>query len=253
MRLAVLSDTHSNAVAFEAVIQDIKEQSPDAIVFLGDVTMRGPQPSECVELLRSLNALALVRGNYDHMFTRFPESKDWRPATFKEELKMRAFEYHISRLSAAEQSWIGNFPMQERLTIEGVNLELYHASPDSMITVTYPWAPIEDLEKLHRNDNTQIVLYGHIHHSFVRQARGRMIVNCGSVGFPFDGDNRASYAILDLNDKNVSVQLRRVSYDFDKVIRIARQNAMPDLELFEYGIRNAKYPYYHELWQQLVN
>jgi predicted phosphodiesterase len=45
LRIAVMSDTHGNAIAFEAVINDMKEQSPDIIIFLGDIVMRGPQPT----------------------------------------------------------------------------------------------------------------------------------------------------------------------------------------------------------------
>jgi predicted phosphodiesterase len=74
LRIAVMSDTHSNGVAFKAVISDMKSQSPDILFFLGDVAMRGPQPSECLELLHSLDFAQIVRGNYGHIFTRFPRN-----------------------------------------------------------------------------------------------------------------------------------------------------------------------------------
>ena len=83
MRIAVISDIHSNLVAFEAVIADLKTASPDAIVYLGDLVMKGPQPRECIELLRSLEPTHIVRGNYDHMFTRFPRP-GWEPKNNKE-------------------------------------------------------------------------------------------------------------------------------------------------------------------------
>jgi putative phosphoesterase len=250
--MAVISDTHSNAVALQAVIKDIRAQSPDAVVCLGDIVMRGPQPSECIELLHSLNLLATVRGNYDHMFTRFPAAPDWQPQTFKEKLKMRAYEYDTARLSSEEQKWLAGLPTGQTLHIGNTQIELYHASPDSLGKVTYPWAPLEDLDKLHQDDNTHLVLYGHIHHAFVRQAMGRLIVNCGSVGLPFDRDNRASYAIVDIDveNGNIAVQLRRVVYDIEKVIIIAKERSYPDVEFFEYAVRKAVYPYFEQLKEE---
>lgn len=79
-----------------------------------------------------------------------------------------------------------------------------------------------------------------VHHSFVRQAKGRLVVNAGSIGLPFDGDNRASYAIIDIEKENISAQIRRVSYDVEAVIQIARERSMPYAEVFAYGVRRGE-------------
>lgn len=242
MRLAAISDMHGNAVAFEAVIADLKRQSPDAIVCLGDVAMRGPQPQECVDLLRSLNPLVTVRGNYDHMFTRWPFAA-YNPAEFKHQLINRAYEYAAARLQPADQEWLANLPLIETMTIEGVQVELFHASPRSLVEINYPWASLDDLCNLQADEKTRLVIYGHIHHAFARQARGVQVVNTGSAGLAFDSDNRASYAVIDIEEGNIAVQLRRVAYDIDAAINIARERAMPDTEAFEYGLRTARYPY----------
>jgi 3',5'-cyclic AMP phosphodiesterase CpdA len=54
MRIAVFSDVHGNRPALNAVLRDIKRQGADAVVCLGDLAYKGPQPGECVELVRSL-------------------------------------------------------------------------------------------------------------------------------------------------------------------------------------------------------
>ncbi|WP_180956557.1 metallophosphoesterase family protein [Bacillus canaveralius] len=68
---------------------------------------------------------------------------------------------------------------------------------------------MEELDKLHTNEKTNLVLFGHVHHAFTRQANGRTIVNAGSAGFSFDGDNRASYAIIDIDQTNLAVQFKK--------------------------------------------
>lgn len=242
MRIAAISDMHANAVAFEAVIADLRRQSPDLIVCLGDVAMRGPQPKECVGLLQSLNPLVTVRGNYDWMFTRFP-TPDWRPNGFKDELKVRDFAFTTGRLSEAEQAWLANLPLEYRTTIEGVQMELYHAGPGSLGRYTWPWASLEELQTLRADEGTSLVLFGHMHHSFVRSAKGFTVVNTGSVGLSFDGDNRASYAIIDLAGGDLAVQIRRVAYDVERAIRVGRDVGMPDLDHFAYALRHAAFPY----------
>ncbi|SFL76242.1 phosphoesterase, MJ0936 family [Paenibacillus sp. 1_12] len=243
MRLAVISDTHGNAVAFEAVIRDLHQQSPDAIIFLGDLVMRGPQPVECVELLNSLDPLISIRGNHDDYFSRNRDASDWKPKSAKEEMNLRHFIYNKRLLSVDEHQWIGAFPTEYIFNYEDFQAELYHASPTSLGKITWPWSTIDELDLLHKEESTHMVLYGHIHHAFTRHANGRLIVNSGSVGLPFDGDNRASYCIIDIEKQNISVQHRRISYDIEKVIGIAKDRSMPDIELFEKAIRKAVFTY----------
>jgi len=63
MRLAVISDTHGNLPALEAVLEDIQRHSVDGILVAGDLT-GGPYQVETIYLLRSLGAW-MIRGNGD--------------------------------------------------------------------------------------------------------------------------------------------------------------------------------------------
>lgn len=243
LRLAVLSDVHSNLVAFEAVCADLQTVSPDAIVYLGDLVMKGPHPVECVELLRSLEPEKIVRGNYDNMFTRFPPD-GWQPRNRKETVIAEDFAYHQSLLDDSDQQWLGNLPTSATLSVEGLSLELYHATPDSLHTITWPWAPNDEILSLFASDQTDIVLFGHIHHSFVRYAGGKVVVNPGSIGLPFDGDPRASYAVVDMGHGQLATQIRRVPFDIELAISEASRVGMPGLAPYEGALRSARYPKY---------
>lgn len=242
MRLAVLGDMHGNAVALQEVLNDMKTQSPDAVICLGDIVFRGPQPSECIELVKSINPLITVRGNVEDLFNWFPKP-NWQPENERHELIVRAFNYDMNILSIEEINWLSNLPLLESISFHNTNIEIFHATPESLGDIVYPWASLDELNKLHKYDNTNLSLFGHVHHAFTRQSNGRTIVNAGSAGFSFDRDNRASYAIIDIDKKNLGVQLRRVEYDIDMVIKIAKEKNMPDIEALEYGLRHAIYPY----------
>lgn len=243
MRLAAISDIHGNAIAFEAVIHDLKQQSPDAVVFLGDLVMRGPQPAECIELLYSLDPLISIKGNHDHYFSRYRAPSDWIPKNAKEEMNLRQFIYNKQNLSTEEQTWLAELPTEFYYKNDSLKAELYHASPDSLWKITWPWSTIDELDELHKEDTSNMVIYGHIHHAFTRTVKGRLIVNSGSIGLPFDGDHRASYVIIDIHKNNVAVQIRRISYDIEKVIRVAKDRQMPDTNLFENALRLARFTY----------
>jgi hypothetical protein len=64
MRVAVLSDTHGNLPALEAVLEAIEQDSPDLVVMAGDAAFGGPWPAECIDFLRQ-RGIPAVRGNTD--------------------------------------------------------------------------------------------------------------------------------------------------------------------------------------------
>ena len=69
MRVALLSDMHGNAVAFRAALADVERHDVDLIVSLGDVAHGGPQPKECVDLLRELGCPCVFGNSDDFLLT----------------------------------------------------------------------------------------------------------------------------------------------------------------------------------------
>ena len=72
MRIAILSDIHGNRTAFEAVLADLQQTSPDLILHGGDLADAGASPVEIVDRVRDLGWKGVV-GNTDEMLFR-PES-----------------------------------------------------------------------------------------------------------------------------------------------------------------------------------
>src|SRR5256885_8290054 len=64
MRLAVLSDVHSNLPALQAVLADVDRIAPDGIWVAGDLVGYNPWPNEVLEILRERHVRA-IRGNHD--------------------------------------------------------------------------------------------------------------------------------------------------------------------------------------------
>ncbi len=229
MRIAVLSDIHSNVVALDAVLDHAGEV--DAIWQLGDVVGYGPEPDAVVGRLSERGATG-VRGNHDAAAIGGPEI-DW----FNPEARAAA-EWTRDTISADSRAWLTDLP--ERRTLEGI--ALVHGSPRDPLREY-----VTDHEIAGANmdlQGTQHGLHGHTHVPVAWMATPervalvraedtttlalgtyRTLLNPGSVGQPRDGDPRAAYLVLDLELGRVS--WHRVAYDIAPVQTAIRAAGLP--------------------------
>jgi protein phosphatase len=126
-----------------------------------------------------------------------------------------------------------------------------HASPRSVHERISPFQPLEKQETIFENSDQTMNLcgnrtpdyfiYGDIHYACVKPLDGKgILVNVGSVGNPLDIPE-ASYGIVEQVGNSVSVQLVRVPYDREAVLRKARAVGLPDYEVFEAEIMECIY------------
>lgn len=230
MRVAVLSDIHSNLVALDAVLAHAG--TVDAVWHLGDVVGYGPEPDGVVARLIEVGAVG-VRGNHDAAALGGREI-DW----FNPEARAAA-EWTRDTIDGATRAWLSALP--ERHTID--RMTLVHGSPRDPIReyVTTAAVALENLAVL----ETDFGLHGHTHVpvAFCLGPDDRMrviapgpggslelegqraLVNPGSVGQPRDGDPDASYLVLDPDAAIVT--WHRVPYDIPTVQAAIRAARLP--------------------------
>lgn len=227
MRLAVFGDIHGNLPAFEAVLADIRAQSPDALLCLGDVAADGAWPRECIQLLASLNC-PVVLGNADEDMLR---PQPFQARGFPDEQKIYDLdEWGREQLTAAELEHLRGY----RNTVELPGLLAFHGSPESCRESIGATTPEERLTELRSAFGSQAVWTGgHTHAPLLRSLDGWRLLNPGSVGLAYEkrGDrymniSRAEYLILDGDD----VQFRRVAYDVQAVRTGILERKMPHAE-----------------------
>lgn len=204
MRVAVFSDVHGNAVALEAVLAEIARLAPDVVVFGGDLALGGPEPEAAAARVRALGVPG-VRGNTD----------EWlgpgAPATGD-----ALVAWTQAALGAASRRYLAGLPLEYRLD----DLVVVHATPWSTSDVVPPGAEVALLGRVLREARAAAVVYGHIHIAWMgRTADGGLVVNAGSVGFPFDGDPRAGFALLEHGPGGWTAEVRRVAYDVERAAR----------------------------------
>lgn len=222
MRTAIVSDIHANRTAFAAVLKDLRETSPDLILHGGDLADSGSGAVEVLDRIRDLGWPGVL-GNTDDMLAA-PDSLEQFAAGAPQLAQLWAA---IREIAAASRAALGEERIEWLRSLPRVrtydDFVLVHASPESVWLAPGAEASDAELEKTFAPLGRAMVIYGHIHHPYVRGVSGMTVVNLGSVGLPYDGDRRASYVLLDDAEPTV----RRVEYDIDCEIKALLESGMP--------------------------
>ena len=216
-RIAALSDIHGNAIALEAVLADIAKVKPDAVVVAGDLVLNGPEPALVVDVLRSLadDGALVISGNTDvatadfDYAAAFPWMTDGVPDAIVD-----AAEWAHDALGDERIDWLRRLPSERRWRAEDDTLVLVcHASPGSQTAGFDQYLdPSFTIERVARTD-ARVIVCGHTHVPEVRDLGWKVIVNDGSAGYVFDGDPTASWALIDIDDDEVTAEIRRTTFD----------------------------------------
>jgi len=232
VRVAVISDIHANLHALAAVLRDIETDPPDQVWCLGDTVGYGPRPNECADMVRERAAVCLV-GNHDLAALGRIDL-----AVFSPDAAVAA-HWTAAELNPETRGFLEALePADAR---DGVGL--FHGSAREPVW-EYVLTEESALATLDRA-GTQLALVGHSHVALAlcfqedvaveggvapagtthELARGRWLLNPGSVGQPRDGDPRAAWLLLDLARR--FAEFRRVPYSVEQTQEELRQAGLP--------------------------
>jgi putative phosphoesterase len=199
MRVGLVSDIHGNKVALDAVLEGMP--AVDTLVCAGDVVGYNPWHAACVDAVRE-QSMPTILGNHD----RAVVGDD----SFGFNSQAGAGVRHAREtLGQAQMEWLRTLP-DERTVCDG-RVKLVHGHPDDPDRYTFP----EEFAPGLLGEEDVLVL-GHTHFQHHAVFEEGIVVNPGSVGQPRDGDPRAAYAVLDLDE--MSVTEHRTQYDIDRVV-----------------------------------
>ncbi|MCT8138468.1 YfcE family phosphodiesterase [Anaerobacillus sp. CMMVII] len=235
MKFAFISDIHGNAVALEAVLQDIERQGIDKTIVLGDISYRGPEPKRALELVRSLST-DVIKGNADEWIIRGVRSGEVPDSAL--ELMNIEREWALNKLDPRDIEYLKSLPHHLNLNVGNVNIHVFHATPTSLFDIISPDADDLLIEDSLMSHDAQLFVYGHIHVPYIRYLKGKVIINTGSVGLPFDGLAKASYAIVEVVDGRIRTSIERVDYNKERVLELYQEAGYPNAEMMKRIIVN---------------
>ena len=237
MRYALLSDIHANLPALRAVFADIDNRANiDAIYHLGDLTGYAPWPNEVVELLRERRIPGLA-GNYDStVATDYKHCGCRADSPHEEELSHLSYEWTRSHVTPETKEYLASLPFRVDIRslgghVSGPTITLIHGNQTLNTVYVTEDRPDSFLEKMARDVGARagdIIAFGHTHKPWQRVVGGIQFINTGSVGRPKDGDWRACYVLLSVEESGSRIEFVRVSYDVDEAADAIRVSDLPD-------------------------
>ena len=242
MKVAVISDIHGNRQAFEATLEAVAASDAAELWCLGDLVGYGADPDACVELAREHAAVCLA-GNHD--------------LAVSGEIPLDEFSRGASLAVQWTQDVIApdNLAFLASLSPTGAEgpVGLYHASPRDPVWEYVLSTLLAELCLDQQRHRLCLIGHSHVALSFGRRVgelttgeprrggaqldlgAGEWLLNPGSVGQPRDGDPRAAWLLLDLDEPSVSFE--RTDYDIAGAAAAIRAARLPDslAERQEYG------------------
>lgn len=238
MRIAFISDIHSNLEAFRAVLVEIDKENVSLIVNLGDLVGYNASPRECVDLVKQRQMISIL-GNHDRaaIEPKFAEGFNI--------LAYQALVWSSKSLAPEHKRFLED--LEHTKTLWNRYL-LFHGAPGN------PAAYLSFLFQTKRAFNymrkktpgVRIGFFGHTHHRAVwqRDVRGKVsrlemshddllldpeqmyLINPGSVGQPRQRQWKASYLIF--SNEPETIQFRSAAYDLHSAQTKIRAAQLPE-------------------------
>ena len=225
MKVAVLSDIHSNYYAFKACYEDAVKSGAESFIFLGDYVSDLSEPQRTMDLVYEIQSkypTVCLRGNREGYMLDCESGR----SSFIRGSKSGSLLFTYEHLRKKDLEFIRGLKIADTIEIEGVRIEIAHAAMDN------------DRYYFDGNDghtadifpqmNCDCLLTGHSHKQYIKQNAEKTIINPGSVGIPQDGTRNPKYALLDVLGGTVSCQFREVPYDMTDAIHAQFVSGLAD-------------------------
>lgn len=220
MKIAIISDIKSNVYALEEVIKDIKNRGIEVVLNLGDMFYGPIEPRATYDLIRE-NKFINILGD---------EDREILEASFAQLEENDILRYVYNDLGEEVLYWIQDLQFEK---IIGGTYYMIHGTyfndKDSLLE------EIKDGKAQLRSDEDIIKLTDKIEAPFIfcgngitpqihKLNTGQIVINPGTIGL----QKEASYSILSMENNQYNLEQIKVTYDYEKVIKKAKENASED-------------------------
>ena len=138
--------------------------------------------------------------------------------------------------------------MLEKKEVDGLRFSISHNLPDKNYGGDLSVGNDTDKFDQLLDEETDVAVYGHVHKQLLRYgSKGQQIINPGTIGMPyFDWEalknHRAQYAVIEVEDGElVNIQFRKVAYDYEAELELAKSKGLPFIEMYEELRREGNY------------
>ena len=230
MKIAVISDIHSNIYALDSVLADIETKDVDMIVCTGDLVGYGTRPNEVIQTLKK-NKILTIMGNYDDAIGNlkivcgcdYPDPKDAEKAGL-------SMHFTGQTTKVENKEYLRNLPKELIFNFDKKTIRFVHGS--TRLINEYLKENSKEADEVMSELVEDILVCGHTHIPYAKYYGEKLLVNAGSVGKPKTGNPNANYVIIDIKNEDeisktpssVEVEIIEVEYDFERIANEIEEN-----------------------------
>ncbi|MGX4599046.1 metallophosphoesterase family protein [Faecalimicrobium sp. JNUCC 81] len=230
MKIAVISDIHSNIYALNEVLLDIEKRNIDMTVCTGDLVGYGTRPNEVIETLKREKILTIM-GNYDEAIGNskivcgcdYPDPKDAEKAGL-------SIHFTGKETTIENKVFLRNLPQEVIFTFNNKTIRFVHGS--TRLINEYLKENSKEADEVMSELVEDILVCGHTHIPYAKFYGDKLLVNAGSVGKPKTNNPNANYVIIDIKNEDelskphssVEVEIIEVEYNFEKLAKEIEKN-----------------------------
>lgn len=231
-KIAVISDVHSNLIALNLVLREIKSKNCNEIIHLGDVISIGPNPKESLDVLLNTGAKLLMGNHEEYYITDF-----CNPPRHVSKGILDMVKWGINELGCEYKKTIKRFPYEYLKNINGFKILFCHYAMADKANYSSRFKDInnilnqDNIDDFFNRRNVDIIFYGHSHifHDTHSQTSKIRYINPGSVGSY--GDSFARYSIIDFEGESYNVCHEMIHYDKSELVKTVREKNIPEKEM----------------------
>lgn len=215
MKVAVLSDIHSNYHALKACYADAIKLGAERFIFLGDYVSDLAEPQKTMDLVYEIQSsypTVCLRGNREGYMLDCENGR----STFKRGSKSGSLLFTYEHLRRKDLAFFRELKISDTIVVDGVRIEIAHAAMDN--DRFYFDSNDGHTADIFPQMKCDYLLTGHSHKQYIQRNGNKTIINPGSVGIPQGGSQNPKYALLDIVNGNATCQLREVAYDMTDAI-----------------------------------
>ncbi len=206
MRLAVLSDIHSNLIALNLAIDDLKKENVDKICFLGDYVTDGESDNEILGIIKNISDYTILGNREKYILDYSPLKKNYNNYKTIHTTYNNLSKDNLKYIESLKEYYIIKAKDFNILMIHG---NQYYSDKDNIEEV---------FDKIINDFDFDICLFGHSHKYLYRKYKNKIFINPGSIGQSNDYSSY-KYCIIEIIDEiNVILKEFNVRESFDKLV-----------------------------------
>lgn len=228
MEIAVLADLHSNYLALETCLSEIKKRGIQHYIFLGDYAGELPYAQNTMSLLYQLQKEAdcmFIRGNREEYMLNYRKNggKGWNDFCSASGALLNTYE----ELTEQDLSFYDS--LNDHIVVQYDHMQpimCCHGSPDKV--GEYVLLEGDRAKEILEQSDCSYVLYGHTHIQGIAKHNGKLLINPGAVGTPINSpDAKTQFAILKANGSEWDVELVSLDYPLEQCVKELYESALP--------------------------